>query len=197
MRILSVALPLVAAVSMIGAPAQATATISLANNNCSLATGCLFTGNVASSTIADIQSVYNALPGADITLNYLASTDDGFAGNGALGGTWSLPGFDVSYIAVKAGDQFMLYSLAAAASSGTWSTAGLVNTHGNKHPQLGLSHLVFFGTATPIQTGPGQGGGDDAISAVPESASWALMLSGFGLLGAALRRDRRRQIRFS
>jgi len=29
-------------------------------------------------------------------------------------------------------------------------------------------------------------------SAVPEPASWALMVSGFGLLGAALRRDRRR-----
>jgi hypothetical protein len=32
--------------------------------------------------------------------------------------------------------------------------------------------------------------GDSAGSAVPEPASWALMISGFGLAGAVLRRRR-------
>jgi hypothetical protein len=35
--------------------------------------------------------------------------------------------------------------------------------------------------------------GTRLTSAVPEPATWALMISGFGLAGAALRRERRRK----
>ena len=178
MRSIVVASILAAGV-IVSAPAQATSSVTIVDSSCSLSTGCLFTGNVAPNTIGDIQSAYNALPGANITLNYLGSTDDSFAGNGLLNGNWSLAGFDVNYIAVKAGNQFMLYSLAQIGSSGSWSTAGLLNPNGNKHPQLGLSHLAFFGTPKAV------------TGAVPEPASWAMMLGGFGLVGAALRNRRR------
>jgi hypothetical protein len=177
------AFSILAACVTVSAPALATSSVSVVNSSCSLAAGCLFTGNVAPNTIGDIQTAYNALPGADITLNYLGSTGDNFDGNGKLSGTWSLPGFDVNYIAVKAGNQFILYSLAQAASSGVWSTAGLLNPNGRTHPQLGLSHLAFFGN-THVVTPPPAG-------AVPEPASWAMMLGGFGLVGAALRNRRR------
>lgn len=65
------------------------------------------------------------------------------------------------------------------------------------------SHTITWGgisqvldaTNTPVAsfTATGSGGTNYAlpISAVPEPASWAMMLAGFGLMGAALRRQRR------
>ncbi len=87
-------------------------------------------------------------------------------------GTWSLPGYNVDYLAVKAGSNFILYKLAVPASSGTWSTAGLTNRHGNL---LDLSHLSFFGSVA---------------GAVPEPATWAMMIGGCGMVGGAMRRRR-------
>ena len=49
-------------------------------------------------------------------------------------------------------------------------------------PNPGLSALSFEGAAIP---------------AVPEPATWALMLLGFGVVGSALRRRRRTQVRFN
>ena len=49
-------------------------------------------------------------------------------------------------------------------------------------PNPGLSELSFEGTAVP---------------AVPEPATWALMILGFGVVGSALRRRRRTQVRFN
>ena len=46
----------------------------------------------------------------------------------------------------------------------------------------GLSELSFEG---------------DLVAAVPEPATWALMILGFGIVGSALRRRRRAQVRFS
>ena len=163
-------------------PAMAASSVTLVNGACSLATGCLFTGNIAPNTVADAQAAYNAVKPIDITLNFLGTTDDGFAGNGLLTGNWALPGYAVNYLGVKAGNQFMLYSIASL-SSGTWSTAGLVNPNGKKHPQLGLSHLAFFGSAIVTPQDPDETGG-----AVPEPSSWAMMIAGFGFVGSQLRR---------
>jgi hypothetical protein len=114
----------------------------------------------------------------DITLTPITDTENGdfsdfgsFTGAGTSSGTWSLPGFDVDFVAVKAGDFFVLYELASAVSSGSWSTADI---HvGNSPNAPNLSHLVFFGTAA---------GG------APEPAAWSIMLLGFFGLGAVVRR---------
>ncbi len=55
----------------------------------------------------------------------------------------------------------------------------------------GLTGTIMFGGAGP---GSGTGGGDPIISApVPEPATWAMMITGLGMAGAALRSRRRRQ----
>ena len=146
------------------------------------AQGCRFNGNINGSTnlstdasFLNAQNAYNLYNDSvlsanpDIALNFLASTDDSFAGINQLNGTWSLPGFAVNFLAVKAGNQFVLYGLPTPLSSGSWSTAGLLNGKGKQH---GLSHLAFFGQR----------------SAVPEPATWLMMIAGFGLIGGAMRR---------
>lgn len=152
--------------------------------------GCLFDGNINPNPdpmnvngFKNAENAYNTYnnshPSAapDITLNFLGDTDDAsfgalggtFTGAGTTSGTWSLPGYLVNFVAVKAGPQFVLYQLATPADSGSWDTFDILVGRGN-HPAL--SHLVFFGT-------PG---------GIPEPATWAMMIAGFGLTGAAMRR---------
>lgn len=47
---------------------------------------------------------------------------------------------------------------------------------------------LTLGVARPIVEGPGPGGG--GVGAVPEPESWALLIAGFGLVGATMRRRR-------
>ncbi|WP_310497371.1 PEPxxWA-CTERM sorting domain-containing protein [Sandarakinorhabdus sp.] len=164
------------------APALATSTVGVVDGNCiSVAhtNGCLFTGNIANGTVGDTQSAYNLYndthPTADpdIVLTHLFdSNQGGFPGNvtnsGGSSGTWSTPGFLINFIAVKASNAFVLYKLAAPASSGNWDTFQIPF---NRNPH-DLSHLSFFGAA------------------VPEPASWAMLLTGFGMVGAMRRRRR-------
>jgi hypothetical protein len=148
------------------------------------ANGCLFNGNMGNQTDAqETEDAYNLFnntnPSADpdITLNFFAQTGDDFAGAGQTSGTWS-NNFFSEFLAVKAGDFFVLYKLAAPAKSGTWNTFDIpLNTNGQPR---GLSHLAFLGS-----DGFDPGGG-----AVPEPATWAMLLSGFGLVGFAARRRR-------
>lgn len=152
--------------------------------------GCVFNGNDGpASADAVTESVYNASgkAGAPITLSrivkYDASGSDfgttvtlpgfgtiSFAADGKSG-SWNLPGFTVDFVSVKGGTQFKLTKLTTAGSSGTWDTTGLVGGQGN---QPALSHIIFYG-----------GGG-----VVPEPATWAMLITGFGLVGGALRRRR-------
>jgi hypothetical protein len=173
---------------MLVAPATAAVSINLANDavtcvSVASAHGCLFDGNIAPSTFAETQSDYNLynnthpLANPDITLNYLFKSDDGagflgsLTGGGGTSGTWSTPGYLISFVAVKASNAFVLYKLAAPASSGSWNTLD-IPFRNNPHA---LSHLAFFG---------GAGG------AVPEPATWAMMIIGFGAAGSVLRRRR-------
>jgi hypothetical protein len=144
--------------------------------------GCTFLGNVNLSHVSEIESVYNGLDparyDAPISLNYLANTEDSdfgalggsLTGAGGTSGTWSLPGYLVDFLAVKAGDHFTLYKLGSAASSGSWTTADMAFLHDDVPQEL--SHIVFFGAA------------------VPEPESWAMLIAGFGLVGAVMRRRR-------
>lgn len=149
--------------------------------------GCLFNGNINSgnggpNSYLAAQSAYNLFnnthPTAqpDISLNILfASNDAGFPGSvsGATSGSWSLPGYLVDFVAVKAADQFVLYQITPA-SSGLWDTLDIPY---NEEPHR-LSHLVFFGDPSPV----------------PEPATWAMMILGFGAIGWSLRRNRRQTV---
>ena len=175
--------------ALCGLAAPAAASTVVATNCVSVADahGCLFNGNINNNpnpsnanSYKNAEAAYNLFnnthPSAnpDITLTYLADTDvtpfpGTITGAGGSSGTWSLPGKLVNFIAVKASNQFVLYQLATPASSGSWSTLDIPYRN-NPHD---LSHLVFFGRP-----------------AVPEPATWAMMIGGFGLAGAALRRRR-------
>ncbi|MBC7522579.1 MAG: PEP-CTERM sorting domain-containing protein [Sandarakinorhabdus sp.] len=184
---------------LVAAPAAATSAVDVVATNCISVTnsaGCLFTGNIAPSTVTDTQTAYNLFndthPSAnpDITLTYLFKSDDvGFPGSltGGLGtsGTWSTPGYLVDFLAVKAANNFVLYQLATPASSGSWNTFNIpyLNKKGEGNPH-DLSHLAFFGKAD-------DGGGDGTGNTVPEPASWAMLITGFSLVGFAARRRQR------
>lgn len=149
--------------------------------------GCLFNGNINGNGSASnvnsylyAQNAYNLFndthPTAnpDIALSYLGDTNAGFPGSftgaGTSSGTWTLSGYTVNFIAVKASRQFVLYKIAAA-SSGTWTT---MNIPYRNNP-ANVSHLVFFGTKS-------------TTPAVPEPATWLTMIIGFAAVGAAMRR---------
>jgi hypothetical protein len=82
--------------------------------------------------------------------------------------------FKLEYYAVKAGNHFILYENTSGGLGGAWSTAGL---NSGKQSLKNVSHLAFFGSA----------------SAVPEPATWAMMIGGFGMVGGSMRSARRKQ----
>lgn len=147
--------------------------------------GCLFDGNINGNTdpgnansFLNAQNAYNAVRNPDIALTFITKSDDGnfgsfgsFTGAGAVSGTWTLSGWSVRYLAVKASNQFRLYDVGGV-SSGSWSTAGIGNG------QHEISHLAFFGAA------------------VPEPSAWALLILGFGATGTAMR-QRKAKLRFA
>ena len=171
------------------APASATSVINGACVSVSHVNGCRFETNINTNTNGNnnyllAQAAYNALPIDDIFLNpIVGSTDTGNIGSfgtttgfGTSSGTWSLPGYDVRYIAVKASQFFVLYEVSG--SSGNWHTND-IPFRNNPHA---ISHLVFFG---------------DLAAAVPEPGTWALMILGFGVAGAAIRQQRKARVRFA
>lgn len=163
--------------------AQAGPIVAAKCNSVASPAGCLFQGNINSNPNASNANSYknaealynlfnNSHPSAnpDILLNYLTDTGvtpGSITGAGSASGTWSLSGYLVDYFAVKAGPYFVLYQIAPA-SSGTWDTFDIPY---NNNPRE-LSHIVFFGRE----------------NAVPEPAAWGMMIGGFGLAGAAMRR---------
>jgi hypothetical protein len=86
-------------------------------------------------------------------------------------GDWSISVDEpADYIAVDGGGEFVLYSVVPPATSGTWSTMDIPLGNGN-YPKL--EGLVLF-------------------ASVPEPATWAMFLLGFGMIGASMRALRRK-----
>jgi hypothetical protein len=164
------------------APAQAAVTV--VTGQCSSLTvvgnSCLFDGlNLANAAdVTAVQNAYNALYNPDLDLSGLLQGTNPGTGFGSISyddasqktGDWSTPGYSIQYLAVSGGNKTMLYYLGGV-SSGDWSTLGILN-NGGQQPML--SHLAFLGTAT--------------VPAVPEPASWALVIAGLGIVGASMRR---------
>jgi hypothetical protein len=138
---------------------------------------CYFQGNInLNNKLSEVDDAYNGqtpAPPTFLDLHSLnqAEQDSGFA-NPHSGTITS--DFLVSYYAVKGGDGFRLFEIAPSYTF-AWSTAGLVNGGGNEPD---VSHLIWVDPPLPV-------------TAVPEPATWALAITGFGLAGAALRRRRR------
>jgi hypothetical protein len=173
-----------AAAFAIATPAAASTVVS---GSCDSVTdgdalGCLFSGNINENSdptnvnsYKNAEAAYNALKDPDITLNWITATDaPDFGDFGSIvdngtSGTFDLSGsgFVLEYFAVKYGNQFTLYEYLGTDGTGSWVTNG----------KNDMSHIAFFGS-------PG--------TAVPEPATWAMMLLGFGAAGTALRRSRRK-----
>jgi hypothetical protein len=163
MKKLLIAAALAASFAM-AAPAAA---VTLLTPSCNLTTGCLFEGN--DNDPLAIEQAYNAVhapPPLDLPSLYseIQAVGEQMSMN------WSSP-TPVSYLSVKSGTQFMLYSLANL-TSGSITSAGLVGPQGQ---QQAISHITLF-------------------TGVPEPATWAMMILGFGMVGAGLRLRRRDEL---
>lgn len=189
----TVTLALVSVIGLLGSTsASASTVVTTECISVSDSAGCLFNGNINgnsnpsnASSYLSAQDAYNAFRDPDIALTFITKSDDAnfgtfgsTTGGVSTSGTWSLPGYMVNYVAVKASNQFVLYSVSG--STGNWDTLDIpyLNKNGKGNPH-GLSHLAFFGTAAP--------------GAVPEPATWAMMLLGFGFVGSAMRSAKRRR----
>lgn len=104
----------------------------------------------------------SVITGAEFIVNYLAGTNQ-------LSITYN-PGSDdpeIHYISVKQGNSFRLFYDPSPILAATIDLTPLFP----RNP--GFSHVGFFDTRSP---------------AVPEPSTWAMMMVGFGLLGASMRR---------
>jgi hypothetical protein len=137
---------------------------------------CLFDGNInLNNKLVEVDNAYNSQTPAppsllDLTGLTMAEQDTGFSDPHA--GTVT-SNFLVSYYAVVGGGFFRLYEIAPSYTF-SWSTAGLVNKGGQ---EPAISHVIWIDPPT-------------GVTAVPEPAVWALTITGFGMLGAMLRRRR-------
>lgn len=91
------------------------------------------------------------------------------------------------------GSQIITGSLVPPAANGTgpFNADGSSNVSGRVSYDLGLqsgiTSVSFFSTQAALEI-------DDLASAVPEPATWGMMMLGFGLIGSQLRSRRRRQV---
>ncbi|NJC35135.1 hypothetical protein GGR88_002649 [Sphingomonas jejuensis] len=144
-----------------------------------VSTGCYASGNDSESAV---EAAIRAATGITTDITLYGKSDDNaglFAFNpvnpaNTQSGTWDVLNNSVliSFVSVKAANNFAVYQLGGSgANSGSYSSSGLLTNNGRN--QADVSHLSFW-TAR--------------VAAVPEPATWAMMIAGFGLVGGAMRR---------
>jgi len=107
-------------------------------------------------------------------------------------------GVSVSIFATSGGITSLLYSSGALAGYGV--TQGATATY-DLAAQLGVGDVIsyvinnegnYYNDSTGLSGSIAYAGGDNSTAAVPEPASWSMMVLGFGLAGFGLRASRRR-----
>ena len=123
----------------------------------------------------------------DIYYNYNQiewETGNASGGANGLGGTSAAVGFNAG----TGNAPGTFYELAGSRTPGTFlddGTAPLVNTTNDGVPGQLLFQVRNGGVVVP------------PVGEVPEPASWAMMLGGFGMIGGALRRRQRTSVSFA
>lgn len=110
----------------------------------------------------DISTLFPSITGTEFSVTYTSATNQ-------LSFTYTPGAGDpvIHYFAINQANYTYLYYDAAPITSGTISLTGLYPNN------PGWSHITFFDTGAP---------------AVPEPTTWAMLIGGFGMMGAALRR---------
>lgn len=168
------------------APAQATVTLigSFTGNACTGAGGinnCIATqtgvvqgtttdplaspliARIESGGSSDISTLFPSIDGTEFSLNF-----DGNANTLSFTYTAGADDPDIHYYGLFQADTYDLFYDSAAITSGTINLSDFFPNN------PGFSHIDFFDTGS-----------------VPEPATWAMMILGFGAVGAAFRRRRR------
>jgi hypothetical protein len=166
-------------------PANATVTLCSSGPGIDLTVDqCVASGNdhldtveaaIAAATGVDLSSLNLVLYGKSDDDPSLFSFSPNANPNSGKSTNWTvLDGTPIKYVTVKGSTFFKVYELTGAgASLGTaYSTLGILNG-GGQQPKI--SHLSFW----------------TAPSAVPEPATWAMLLIGFAGMGMVMRRSRR------
>ncbi len=166
-------------------PASAARTLCSSGPVIDLVTeACVWSGN---DREADVEAALLAALGTGVDLTLYGKSDDNTAlfsftpggdPDGLLSVNWSvLDGTLIKFVTVKASGEFKVFELAGpGASSGIADTVDLLTKNGKNRPEI--SHISFWTRGT---------------AAVPEPEAWAMLVMGFGTLGAAMRTGRRRR----
>lgn len=180
-----------AAALMVAVSAPAIAALAIDEGRCVSvldSAGCTFTG-ATSYTDTELENLYNATgkPGTVIDLDRLtkfefdlmawensgsfvlpAGSEVTGSGSEWFSGSWTIPGYLIDYIGVKAATELTLFKFLSPSGSGSWQVGG----------SNAMSHIVFYGR----KDGSVDPGG------IPEPGTWAMLVAGFGLVGAVSRR---------
>jgi hypothetical protein len=192
------------AAAMVATPAFAATTIVPQDNTATTAPVLTFTDGTATATFGATYTVNGQFSDRFFfTLNQLATLVDGKLTTAGGGNRAPFNGdLDISVVNLLTGTS-TLFSFNRATGPGTTDkneNFTIPSTNMNQQLAAGTYSLMVTGLAENVGTGGNERGTYDGSltfsavnSAVPEPATWAMMLGGFGLVGGAMRSARRRR----